>query len=204
MSSVIPLHKHCIWAHTSTVSSVTPPFTLSNLDHMSTVQGNPTSQAIYLESSTVSMVTSSQAMFLGSHVHSLKVSPPLSPYTWSHMSTVPGFTHLSLHLGLPFSPLVLHMAPSSWALPTDLLPAAKASTAQVLPQLSSRELSPSRALGLQEQGRVRTDNSTHHLTPCSSTHPSHHPYTHSSFHPLISLSIYPFTYPGIQQKHPLC
>ena len=92
MSSVIPLHKHCIWAHTSTVSSVTPPFTLSNLDHMSTVQGNPTSQAIYLESSTVSMVTSSQAMFLGSHVHSLKVSPPLSPYTWSHMSTVPGFT----------------------------------------------------------------------------------------------------------------
>ena len=38
------------------------------------------------------MVTSSQAMFLGSHVHSLKVSPPLSPYTWSHMPTVPGFT----------------------------------------------------------------------------------------------------------------
>ena len=59
---------------------------------MSTVQGNPTTQAIYLESSTVSMVTSSQAMYLGSHVHSLKVTPPLSPYTWSHMPTVPGFT----------------------------------------------------------------------------------------------------------------
>ena len=29
--------------------------------------------------------------------------------------------HTSLHLGLPFSPLVLHGAPSSWALPTDLL-----------------------------------------------------------------------------------
>ena len=113
-------------------------------------------------------------------------------------------THLSLCLGLPFSPLVLHRAPSSWALPTDLLPAAKASTAQVLPWLSSRELRPSRALGLQVQGRVRTDKSTHHLTPCSSTHPSHHPYTHSSFHPLIFLSIYPFTYPDIQQKHPLC
>ena len=56
---------------------------------MSTIQNNPTSQAIYLESSTVSMVTSSQPMCLGSHVHSLKVTPPLSPYTWSHMSTIP-------------------------------------------------------------------------------------------------------------------
>ena len=100
VSSVIPPHKHCIWAHTSTVSSVTPPPTPSNWDHMSTVQGNPSSQAIYLESSTVSMVTSSQAMHLGSHVHSLKATPPLSPYTWSHMSTVPRvYPSQTLYLG---------------------------------------------------------------------------------------------------------
>ena len=111
--------------------------------------------------------------------------------------------HTSLHLGLPFSPLVFHVAPSSWALPTDLLPAAKASTAQVLPGLSSRELSPSRALGLQVQGRVRTDKSTHHLTTHSPTHPSYHPYIQLSFHPLIFLSIYSFIYLGIQQEHPL-
>ena len=68
---------------------------------MSTVQGNPTSQAIYLESCTVSMVTSSQAMYLGSHVHSPKVTPPLSPYTWSHMSTVPRvYPSQTLYLGL--------------------------------------------------------------------------------------------------------
>ena len=101
VSSVIPLHKHCIWAHTSTVSNVTPLPTLNNWDHMYTVQGNPTSQAVYLESTTVSMVTSSQAMHLGSHVHSLKVTPPLSPYTWSHMSTVPRvYPSQTLYLGL--------------------------------------------------------------------------------------------------------
>ena len=101
VSSVIPLHKHCIWAHTSTVSSVTPPPTLSNWDHMSTVQGNPASQAVYLESFTVSMVTSSQAMHLGSHVYSLKVTSPLSAYTWSHMSTIPRvYPSQTLCLGL--------------------------------------------------------------------------------------------------------
>ena len=42
----------------STSSRVTPSQTLDR-GHMSTIQGNPTSQAIYLESSTVSMVTSS-------------------------------------------------------------------------------------------------------------------------------------------------
>ena len=47
------------------------------------------------------MVTSSQAMCLGSHVHSLKVTPPLSPYTWSHMSTVPRvYPSQTLYLGL--------------------------------------------------------------------------------------------------------
>ena len=53
VSSVITLHKHCIWAHTSTVSSVTPPHILSHWDHTSTGQGNPISQAIYLESSSL-------------------------------------------------------------------------------------------------------------------------------------------------------
>ena len=68
---------------------------------MSTVQGNPTSQVIYLESSTVSMVTFSQAMCLGSHVHSLKVTPHLNPYTWSHMSTVSRvYPSQTLYLGL--------------------------------------------------------------------------------------------------------
>lgn len=128
---------------------------------------------------------------------------PLLPWEDWLQSLILG-THLSLHPGLPFSPLVFQVAPSSWALPTDLLPATKASTAQVLPQLSPRELSPSRALGLQVQGRVRTDKSTHHLTTHSSARPSYHPYVHSSFHPLIFLSIYPFTYPGSRQKHPLC
>ena len=85
----------------STVSNVTPLPTLNNWDHMYTVQGNPTSQAVYLESTTVTMVTSSQAMHLGSHVHSLKVTPPLSPYTWSHMSTVPRvYPSQTLYLGL--------------------------------------------------------------------------------------------------------
>ena len=48
-------------------------------------------------------VTLSHTMHLGSHVHSLKVTPPLSPYTWSHMSTVPRvypsqILYLELHI----------------------------------------------------------------------------------------------------------
>ena len=102
VSSVIPLHKHCIWAHTSTVSSVTPPPTLSNWDHMSTVQGNPASQAVYLESFTVSMVTSSQAMHLGSHFQSQGDPTSESLHLESHVHSpqglplpdpVPGVTH---------------------------------------------------------------------------------------------------------------
>ena len=102
VSSVISLHKHCIWAHTSTVSSVTPPPTLSNWDHMSTVQGNPASQAVYLESFTVSMVTSSQAMHLGSHFQSQGDPTSESLHLESHVHSpqglplpdpVPGVTH---------------------------------------------------------------------------------------------------------------
>ena len=102
VSSVIPLHKHCIWAHTSTVSSVTPPPTLSHCDHTSTVQGNPISQAIYLESSSlhgdllpghapgITCLQSqgdltTECLHLESHVH--------NPQGLPLPNSVPGVTH---------------------------------------------------------------------------------------------------------------
>ena len=47
------------------------------------------------------MMTSSQTVHLGSHVHSLRVTPPLRHYTCSHISMVPRvYPSQTLYLGL--------------------------------------------------------------------------------------------------------